>query len=319
MSSSTSSINETIQGTLHNDKERYIRKGYGLIMAVIIVLSYFFIFPPLAKPLYIYWMSLFSSQMSAFFWGSLLEHHFLFITGNLCMFVIYKLELTFFERYKHNSQPWPWRSSSKKFSTTVKKTAKALFINLMVVFPIAVAVPVLLGTVKLRFSGDEFPSAWELMGQIALFMVVEDFCFYWSHRLLHHPKLYELVHKKHHEYYTPISVASEYAHPFEFFLTNMTPTALGPMILGDRVHFFTLLAWSLLRVNEAIDGHCGYEFSWSPYKLLPLSAGARYHDYHHTHNVGNYGSLFSVWDTLCGTNAQYFRFISLKQQRTRTS
>jgi sterol desaturase/sphingolipid hydroxylase (fatty acid hydroxylase superfamily) len=311
---STSTDNETFQDILHNDKVRYSRKGYGLLMALVLAFSYYFIFPPLAKPLYIYWMSLFSSQMSAFFWGNLLEHHFFFLTGNLVMLVIYKLELQFFERYKNNSQPWPWKANPTKFKGTIMKTVKALFINLMIVFPISVAVPILLGTVKLRFSAEEFPSAWELMGQIVFFMIVEDFSFYWVHRLLHHPKLYPFIHKKHHEYYTSISVASEYAHPLEFFLGNLTPTGLGPIILGSRVHFFTLLAWYIIRVMETIDGHCGYEFSWSPFRLLPLSAGAGYHDYHHSHNVGNYGSFFSVWDTLCGTNAQYFRFISIKQQ-----
>lgn len=61
-----------------------------------------------------------------------------------------------------------------------------------------------------------------------------------------------------------------------------------------------------MRVAETIDGHCGYEFSWSPYRLLPLSGSSEYHNFHHSHNVGNYASFFSYWDSLFGTNKDFF-------------
>jgi methylsterol monooxygenase/4-alpha-methyl-delta7-sterol-4alpha-methyl oxidase len=62
-----------------------------------------------------------------------------------------------------------------------------------------------------------------------------------------------------------------------------------------------------MRTLETVDGHCGYEFSWSPYRLLPLSGSSDYHNFHHSMNVGNYGSFFSFWDSMCGTNSTYFR------------
>ena len=31
---------------------------------------------------------------------------------------------------------------------------------------------------------------------------------------------------------------------------------------------------------EAIDGHSGYEFSFSPFRLIPMSGSSQYHDYH---------------------------------------
>ena len=34
----------------------------------------------------------------------------------------------------------------------------------------------------------------------------------------------------------------------------------------------------------------GFEFPWSPFRLLPFSASATYHDYHHSHNRGNFSS-----------------------------
>lgn len=58
------------------------------------------------------------------------------------------------------------------------------------------------------------------------------------------------------------------------------------------MHIATLQLWLMLRIGETIDGHCGYEFSWSPFRLLPFSNSAESHNYHHSHNVGNYGSFF---------------------------
>lgn len=89
---------------------------------------------------------------------------------------------------------------------------------------------------------------------------------------------------------------------------------VGPLFLRDKMHLGTLCFWLILRVFETIDGHCGYEFSWSPYRLLPFSGSAEYHHFHHSHNVGNYSSFFYYWDSLCGTNKPYFKFKEIKKR-----
>ena len=52
-------------------------------------------------------------------------------------------------------------------------------------------------------------------------MVVEDFGFFWSHRILHHPFLYKHLHKKHHEYDTPFSITAEYSNIIEYIFGNL--------------------------------------------------------------------------------------------------
>ena len=146
-------------------------------------------------------------------------------------------------------------------------------------------------------------------------MIVEDFGFYCSHRTLHHPKLYSQIHKVHHTYNQTVSIAAEYCHPIEFVLANLLPTGLGPLILGPKMHIFTVLVWYMVRVGETLDGHSGYEFSWTPYRLVPFSGGAEYHGYHHNKNVGNYSSFFSVWDTVFGTNKSYYEEIEARDQQ----
>ena len=78
------------------------------------------------------------------------------------------------------------------------------------------------------------------------------------------------------------------------------------MLLRREMHHFTYILWVLYRMFETVDGHSGYEFSFSPFRLLPLSAGAQYHNFHHTENVGNFGSQFVIMDTLFGTNKAYY-------------
>lgn len=86
--------------------------------------------------------------------------------------------------------------------------------------------------IEVRADYDSLPGTLELIWQISFCMVCEDTCFYWGHRLLHHPKLYSKIHKKHHEFYSTVSFAAEYAHPLEFCLTNVLPSFVGMKLLG---------------------------------------------------------------------------------------
>ena len=40
---------------------------------------------------------------------------------------------------------------------------------------------------------------------------------------------------------------------------------------------------------------------------------ARAHDFHHSHNAGNYGGFFMFWDWACGTDAAYRRHLRAKR------
>ena len=82
------------------------------------------------------------------------------------------------------------------------------------------------------------------------------------------------------------------------------------------IYYITIIFYFRLtiRVFETIDGHCGYEFSWSPYRLLPMSGSAEYHNFHHSHNSGGFASFFTYWDTICGTNKDYFIHKSKKEK-----
>jgi len=42
--------------------------------------------------------------------------------------------------------------------------------------------------------------------------------------------------------------------------------------------------------------------------LIPFATSSSYHNFHHSYNIGNYSSFFSMWDTLFGTNKTYYQY-----------
>lgn len=144
-------------------------------------------------------------------------------------------------------------------------------------------------------------------------MLAEDTLFYWTHRVLHLPMFYTRFHKKHHEYTDNVSIASEYAHPVENIFGNLLPSSIGIQLLGDRIHLVSALIWIFIRIAKTTDAHSGYEFPFSAFRLLPFALSAANHDFHHTHNVGNYGSFLVLWDTFMETNRDYLHHQDEKQ------
>jgi len=243
-------------------------------------------------------------------------HELVFVVVNAVLYLIYASNLPFFEQFKVSEKPWPWKQESPVREEYLKQTKKSLpvvLFNHLVMAPLIMVVGYDGVKKRMKSSPDALPSWYTIIFQIFLCMVIEDTIFYWTHRMLHHPKIYYLIHKKHHEYKTTIGVAAEYAHPLEYVVSNMLPFSIGPLIVG--MHYYTFWMWMILRVGETIDGHCGYAFPWSPYRLLPFSGSALVHDFHHSHVVCNFASFFTWWDHLMKTDNEYLRWLEKRQPK----
>jgi len=294
------------------EENRYKQKGYGLISASLMAIS-FYVFAPYVGEWS--WPRLmdFVSENNYELWKVELFISWAFhlsctIVTNLSMWLIYHLELPFFERYKINRDPWPWNKDRKEWNKLLVKSIGLVGFNCLVTIPCVLLMNAVINNyeTQLSFEVEKLPDSWTIMTTISFMMICEDFAFHFTHKFMHWRVIYPYFHKVHHTYKTTVGIASEYTHPVDFFIGSLTPGALGAIILGKNCHFFTFLCWIMVRSGETIDGHCGYEFSWSPYRLVPFSASATYHDFHHSHNVGNFSSFFSFWDTICGTNKLYF-------------
>jgi methylsterol monooxygenase len=151
---------------------------------------------------------------------------------------------------------------------------------------------------NIPYDYDSIGLWYHYVVRILLAFMLEDAWHYVMHRLLHHKRVYHLVHKKHHEYTSPFSMTAEYAHPVETVILGMG-FFLGVFLLCDHVFFMHL--WMCCRLFETIDVHSGYHFFWNPLHLVPFYGGAKAHDAHHQRFNGNYSSTFTYLDIIFGT------------------
>jgi sterol desaturase/sphingolipid hydroxylase (fatty acid hydroxylase superfamily) len=146
------------------------------------------------------------------------------------------------------------------------------------------------------------PALSTIIWQLFLFIICEDFIFFWTHYLFHWKWLYIYIHKEHHVYKQPTGVVSVLSDSIESIVQNQVGVWLVPALLPEK-HIFTLMLWLAIRVYQTVNAHCGYDFPyvstqyWAPW----LMGGARAHDYHHQYGKWNYGSFFTIWDRIMGT------------------
>ncbi len=153
---------------------------------------------------------------------------------------------------------------------------------------------------RVRLSGPL--DSWPLFAaKSVLSFLIIDTCFYWQHRLVHHPAIYQYVHKQHHRFKVSCGVAFEYAHPVEGLLVNGLP--LFVVFYLFNFHLTQLLLFLVIRLWETIDAHSGYDFPFSPWRY---TSGAVSHDLHHSANLGNFG-IFPFWDWYCKTRTSDLR------------
>ena len=166
---------------------------------------------------------------------------------------------------------WPWEYEDQtRWLKMRSRSLKILLHHHFFLTPILLLFDLTFSPPQFRFDIESSPSVIEVVVQILLFMISDDFFFFLGHRLLHHPKLYPYIHKLHHEHYHPMSFSAEYDHWIEFTLGSASQILL-PKLLGSRVHMITFMMWVICRTFEVLDDHCGYEFSWSPFRLVPFS------------------------------------------------
>ena len=138
------------------------------------------------------------------------------------------------------------------------------------------------------------------LGMIAASFLIDDFCFYVYHRILHEiPALYKPFHKPHHMFTAPFAWTSHAVHPVEMMLQSIG-AMIGPALVFHMPlrYFWT---WLAIRQLQGVLDHTGYEFPYDPLAIVPGVGGTKFHDDHHKYFTKNYASCFSFIDDIFGT------------------
>ena len=137
---------------------------------------------------------------------------------------------------------------------------------------------------------------------VLLYLVLHDAYFYWTHRLMHHPRLYAATHRTHHLSKQPTAWASFSFSPWEALISAWFVPALAFVL---PIHMGAFLVVLTIATLSAVCNHSGWEIV--PRRFLDGPVGrhlitARHHNLHHTRFARNYGLYFRWWDRMMGTD-----------------
>ena len=137
---------------------------------------------------------------------------------------------------------------------------------------------------------------------ILIYLLIHDAYFYWTHRAMHHPKLFKAMHLTHHRSRQPTPWAAFSFHPWEAIISAwLLPLVTFYIPIHAGAVFFLLIFMTLCSVVN----HAGWEIL--PQFVTDSIVGktfisASHHNVHHQDYNANYGLYFRFWDIWMGTD-----------------
>lgn len=162
-----------------------------------------------------------------------------------------------------------------------------------------------LGTrISSSIDGALWPSQWPLAAQLVAAMLLTTFVYYWWHRAAHRVPLFWRLHAVHHSADRVYWLNATRVHPIEAVIASITgPSIL--FVLGVPAEVMVVHACGAVSFR-AIQ-HSNLDLRWGPLRWVFNHNDQ--HRWHHstnaTHGDKNYGNIFSLWDVLFGTHAQF--------------
>ena len=153
------------------------------------------------------------------------------------------------------------------------------------------------------YTGIEGLVGWLwLPASVFIYLAIHDAYFYWTHRAMHHPKLFRPMHLAHHRSRHPTPWAGFSFHPWESIISAW-PLPLAAFFIP--IHLGAVFFLLIFMTVVSITNHAGWEIL--PRRLTHGFFGrhvisASHHDVHHTDYTANYGLYFRFWDKLMKTD-----------------
>jgi sterol desaturase/sphingolipid hydroxylase (fatty acid hydroxylase superfamily) len=154
---------------------------------------------------------------------------------------------------------------------------------------------------------------------LVLMIIGHDAYYYWTHRAMHHPRLFRAFHSRHHRSHNP-SPFTAYSFDVSEAAVMASFVILWPFLVPTPWAVVSLFI--LHQIVKNTFAHCGYE-------LMPMTADGRplldwlttttHHDLHHAHSNSNFGLYFTWWDRWMGTENPDYRAAFARAASRRTA
>jgi sterol desaturase/sphingolipid hydroxylase (fatty acid hydroxylase superfamily) len=180
----------------------------------------------------------------------------------------------------------------------------AIFALLALVTGIAYA----LGATSVYLDVGQY--GWLYWGlSVVLLVVGHDTYFYWTHRVMHHRRLYRSFHRTHHRSVSPSPWAAYAFAPAEAVVEGAYLTI---MVFLVPLHPTAILVFVVHQLVRNVLGHSGIELfprGASHSRRLGWLTMTTHHDLHHSRVHGNYGLYFTWWDRWMGTEIADYKAV----------
>ena len=143
---------------------------------------------------------------------------------------------------------------------------------------------------------------WYMPLSVLIYLFAQDTWFYWTHRAMHTPRLFRIMHKVHHDSRPPTAWTAMSFHPIE----SLTGAILIPaLVFVIPIHIAMLGVVLTVATIMGVTNHMGWEIF--PRRLVHSRLGhwlitASHHEKHHEEYRCNFGLYFRLWDRLCATD-----------------
>lgn len=187
-----------------------------------------------------------------------------------------------------------------------------------ILFSVAGAATVLLwqqGFTKVYVAITDYP-LWWLPVSLFISLLFHETYYYWLHRWMHHPSIFRIVHKVHHDSNITSPWTAFSFHPLEGLLQALFLPAIL-MILP--VHLYVILVQLTIMTLSSVINHLDIEVYPKNFHKNIFGRwliGATHHSLHHKQFKYNYGLYFTFWDKWKSTESPLYK--NLFEEKTKS-
>ncbi len=210
-------------------------------------------------------------------------------------FLIFYIILKNRNRFTKIQQRWP---ANKDYQREILYSFATFIIFAFV--PLALNHPLIKPHTTIYSQIDAYPF-WYSIGIFPVMLIIHDTYFYFTHRMMHHPRLFKFFHIIHHKSTNP--------SPWAAFAFNPTEAVIESGIIyvfafTIPIHFIHIFAFLIFMTAYNVYGHLGFELypkGFNKHWLGKWFNTSVNHNMHHQYFKGNYGLYFTFWDRVMNT------------------